>query len=524
MLWTAAVLLLPFTGVAAGRLRAVSRDASAPTLPDRKPFGFGSQVTGGGVATQNNTYVVDNMMDFRTALELTTPRTIYVKGELKGSEINETTTGDCQYYIDSSQVPDFNFTLYVMALNSTYTDAVKAAETAGEEFEGRNATEYLNLLNRQNVSGLLHNMQHDIVRRTNSSQGWRGQAQNVQKSWESIDAKGDVTLIGWDSDAYLNGVSLNFNGQNNIIIRNLRISPPRDCFPSPETYPSSWNARYDAISFVTTTNAWLDGNILEDGPEPVAPEPFLWGWLVDRYDGLFDVEDGSDNITFSHNIIANHHKSLLWGGGEKEGPRDIGKMKFTVFGNHFVNSMSRNPLVRFGTVYIANNVFSNYNNQEPLYDNTTVQKRAEYAPDFQYNVGLYNMSSVLMSGNYFDQTGQFPDDESRIFTFSNLATPDNPATLCSPPDLSAEEIAANPGLESLAAPASQLNGKDVNLMENVADKFSYYLTTKTDSVEGGLVQSCAKFGEQAMPRSFESGADVLTYVNENAGQLGRNKP
>jgi hypothetical protein len=152
MLWTAAVLLLPFTGVVASRLQAIPRDASAPTLPDRKPFGFASQVTGGGTPTQNNTYVVDNMMDFRTALELTTPRTIYVKGELKGSEINETTTGDCQFYIDSSRVPDYNFTLYIMALNSTYTDAVKAAVAAGEEFEGRNATEYLNLLNRQNVS------------------------------------------------------------------------------------------------------------------------------------------------------------------------------------------------------------------------------------------------------------------------------------------------------------------------------------------------------------------------------------
>lgn len=159
MLWTASVLLLPFTGVVGSRLQALSRDESAPTLPDRKPFGFASQVTGGGTPTPNNTYVVDNMMDFRTAMELTTPRTIYVKGELKGSEINETTTGDCQFYIDSSRVPEFNFTLYVMALNSTYTDAVKAAEAAGEEFEGRNATEYLNLLTRQNVSQMLQRVQ-----------------------------------------------------------------------------------------------------------------------------------------------------------------------------------------------------------------------------------------------------------------------------------------------------------------------------------------------------------------------------
>lgn len=159
MLWTAAALLLPFTGAVASRLHAVPRDASAPTLPDRKPFGFASMVTGGGTPTPNNTYVVDNMVDFRTAMELETPRTIYVKGELKGSEINETTTGDCQFYIDSSRVPQFNFTLYVMALNSTYTDAVKAAETAGEEFEGKNATEYLALLNRQNVSEILYFVQ-----------------------------------------------------------------------------------------------------------------------------------------------------------------------------------------------------------------------------------------------------------------------------------------------------------------------------------------------------------------------------
>lgn len=333
-----------------------------------------------------------------------------------------------------------------------------------------------------------------------------------------------MTLLGWSADSYLNGVSLNFNDQSNIIIRNLRISPPRDCFPAPETFPSSWNARYDAISFVTTTNAWLDGNILEDGPEPVAPEDFIWGWKVDRFDGLFDVEDGSDNITFSHNIIANHHKSLLWGGGEKEGPRDIGRMRFTVFANHFVNSMSRNPLVRFGTVLVVNNVFSNYNNKAPLYNTTGVEKRATYAPDFQYDIGLYNMSSVLVSGNYFDQTGLFPDDETKVFTFSDLATPDNPATLCSPPDLSAEELAAYPGLKSLASPASQLNGKDVNLTANVADKFTYYLTTKDDSVAGGLVQSCEKFGEQAMPRSFDSGEDVFNYVTENAGQVGRNTP
>ncbi|KAH6656870.1 pectin lyase fold/virulence factor [Truncatella angustata] len=486
------------------------RQDSTPTLPDRRPFGFAEQVTGGGNGT---VYIVENMMDLRAALTKAEPRTVYVKGEVTGNQINETTYGDCQLYIDTSNVPSYNFTLYVMALNSTYTDAVKAAVAAGEEFEGRNATEYLALLNRQN--------------------GWRGTAQNVQKSWESINVQGDLTLVGWDSNAFLNGVSLVFNVQSNIIIRNLRMTPPRDCFPAPETYPSSWNARYDAISVVTSSLMWLDGNILEDGPSAVAPEDFLWGWKVDRYDGLLDVEDGSDNITFSHNIVANHHKSLLWGGGEKEGPRDIGKMRFTVFGNHFVNSMSRNPLMRFGTFYIANNVFSNYNNKAPIftYDNSSStvasslrRRNDSYTPDFQYDLGIYNMSSVLVSGNYFDQSGTYPDDHTRIFTFNDLATPNAPATFCSPPDLSAQDAALYPQLSSLAQLSSSFNGQPVNLTDNVLQTFEYFISVKTDSVAGGLVESCAKFAGQEMPETFGAAEDVLEYVQSSAGQVGRNTP
>ncbi|ORY59166.1 pectin lyase fold/virulence factor [Pseudomassariella vexata] len=519
MLLLNVLLWLPVV-FASGNLRRVA-NGTAPVLPDRQPFGFGSEVTGGGSPTQENTFIVDNMMDLRTALTLTTPRTVYVKGEIKGSQINHTTYGDCQYYIDTSNVKQYNFTLYLMAINTTYTDAVKAAVAAGEMFEGQNATEYLALLNHQN--------------------GWRGIAQNVQKSLESIDAQGNLTLIGWDSSSYLNGVSLSFNQRSNIIIRNLRISSPRDCFPSPETYPATWNARYDAISFVTTTDAWLDGNILEDSPSgAVAPDQFLWGWEVDRYDGLFDVEDGSDRITFSHNVVANHHKSLLWGGGEKEGPRDLGKMKFTVFGNRFFNSLSRNPLMRFGTFYIVNNVFENYADSAPFFgsSNSTMSCRRglgedimatgvgkrddEDNPAFQYNLGIYNMSSVLVSGNYFDQTGAYPDDESRIFTFSNLATPDQPATLCSPPDL--RSISDYPELSDLAKPASEMNGRYVNLADNVVETFKYYISKKTDSVAGGLVQSCAGFEGQEMPVAFTSAGEVLEYVKGNAGQVGRNGP
>lgn len=128
---------------------AVQARQESPVLPDRSPFGFGAQVTGGG--STNNTYIVDNMMDLRSALTNAEVRTVYVKGEIKGSQVNETTVGNCQYYIDTSTVPGYNFTLYLMALNTTYTDAVKAAVASNETFEGRNASEYLTLLGKQNV-------------------------------------------------------------------------------------------------------------------------------------------------------------------------------------------------------------------------------------------------------------------------------------------------------------------------------------------------------------------------------------
>lgn len=359
---------------------------------------------------------------------------------------------------------------------------------------------------------------------------------NSQKAFVSIDVSGNLTLIGWDSSAYLHGVSLIFNSRSNVIIRNLRLTSPRDCFPAPETYPNSWNARYDAISFVTTHTAWVDGNTFEDGPEAVAPDDFLWGWKVDRYDGLFDVEDGSDNITFSHNIVANHHKSLMWGGGEKEQDRDLGKMHFTVFGNHFSNSMSRNPLMRFGTFYIVNNLFENYNNKAPLYANATLLRRrghpslggttaalrprAEaYTPDFQYDMGIYTMSSVLASGNAFSQSGSYPNDTTRIFTFYNLS-PATVGTFCSPPDTSSLTA-----LSSLRMPKSTFNGVDINLAKNVQATFAWYISKKTDSVAGGLqVTNCTGFAAQKVPRAFRSGRDVEAYVRKNAGQVGKTTP
>ncbi|KAH7351202.1 pectin lyase fold/virulence factor [Rhexocercosporidium sp. MPI-PUGE-AT-0058] len=459
----------------------------APNLPpNRSTFSFGSLATGGSAANASSIFLVDNMPDLRTALELPYPRVVYVKGNITGHQItsdvaNGSTYADCQWFTEKSGAKQFNLTRYIMSLNTSYMDGVKLAADRNETFEGMNAVEFLTLLKKMN--------------------GWRPQAQNSQKAWVSINVKSDLTLIGVDENALLNGVSLIFNTVNNVIIRNLKMIPPQDCFPAPETVTpdTAWNARYDALSLVTSTNFWIDGNTLQDGPARVAPDPLIWGYKVDRYDGLMDCEDGSDNITFSHNIVGNHHKSLLLGGGLKERGRDLGKMRFMFFGNWFSNSDSRNPLMRFGTFYILNNLFT--------YENVPV---GEYQGQLQYNLGIYTECSVLADGNVFQNAEE--KNTTKIFSFSTLVNTTLPARLCIP----ASEH--NSSGESRGI-GSSFNGRQIDLEENALATFNRFVIERPDNVVNGtLLLGCQGFSSQSVPVAFQTTEEVEAYVRKEAGQ------
>ncbi|KAL5321531.1 hypothetical protein ACEPPN_009490 [Leptodophora sp. 'Broadleaf-Isolate-01'] len=486
------LLVCPLAAVAllmgsAARAELTVYTGPAPNLPaNRSTFSFGSLATGGSATNSSSIFLVDNMPDLRTALTLPYPRIVYVKGNITGHQItsdaaNGSTYADCQWFTDNSGAKQFNLTRYVMSLNTSYMDGVKLAADSNGTIEGMNAVEYLALLKKMN--------------------GWRPQAQNSQKAWVSINVKSDLTLIGIDENALLNGVSLIFNTVNNVIIRNLKLIPPRDCFPAPEnvTPDTAWNARYDAMSLVTSTNFWIDGNTLQDGPARVAPDPLIWGYKVDRYDGLMDCEDGSDNITFSHNIVGNHHKSLLLGGGLKERERDLGNMRFMFFGNWFTNSDSRNPLMRFGTYYILNNLFT--------YENVPA---GEYQGHLQYNLGVYTESSVLASGNVFQNAEE--GNATKIFSFSTLLNTTLPARLCIP---NSEQ---NPP-EGLTGMGSTFNGRQIDLKEDALATFNRFVVEKPDSVVNGtLLLGCEGFSSQAVPITFQTAEDVEAYVRKEAGQ------
>jgi len=125
-----------------------------PELPQgRKPFGYGIQATG-GAANRTNVYIATNMVDLRDALQLNVSRTVYVKGNIDGSVRFNNITGkneptNCNTYIQEN-APQFNFTQYMMSLNTTYMASLKALPL-NSTVEGTLATDFIALLEQQVV-------------------------------------------------------------------------------------------------------------------------------------------------------------------------------------------------------------------------------------------------------------------------------------------------------------------------------------------------------------------------------------
>ncbi|KIK58349.1 polysaccharide lyase family 1 protein [Collybiopsis luxurians FD-317 M1] len=485
-------------------LRLADESFVPPVLP-HSPFGYGGSATGGSLNT-SSVYIVSNTTELREALALPFSKTIYVNGTINGNELSNGTAATCQDYIDmtgsdGAEIRQFNFTLYILGFNTTYMNMVDQAIADNVTFQGMNATDYKTLIDHMN--------------------GWRPVIVETQKAQVGFTLTNDTSLIGLDENAALNGINLYVHSVNNIWIRNLKLVSPQDCFPAPETFPSSWNAEYDAVGLVTATNVWLDGCELQDqlNGEYVQPD-MIDGWQVDRFDGLFDCEDGTDNITFSHNLVSNHHKSMLLGGGTKEFDLDLGHMHFTIFGNHFNNSASRNPLMRFGTFDVFANVYETLSTAGPVFDptNVTLERRAETdssepLPDdaiFEYNLGVYNQSTVQLQDNVFIQTGPGANDTSRIFTISEATLPEFPARVC------IHESNATTPPHFL----STLNGQAINNLTTLAQDTIDHFVENGDAAEGAVIVTCEGIEVgYALPASFTSAQEVLAYVLEQAGQV-----
>lgn len=189
---------------------------------------------------------------------------------------------------------------------------------------------------------------------------------SLNEKWRaliSLDVKSNTTIIGLDGDAQIRGGSWNIKGAKNVVIRNLTIS---DCYnPFPEIEDSDGlNALFDCIAIQKSKYVWIDHCTLYSSfsREDIEHDKYETKdnrdvkWQV--YDGLLDITNTNDFVTVSWCILRNHDKTMLIGNSDKK-VEDINHQTITLHHNWYDSCKQRLPFVRFATIHIYNNLYTN---------------------------------------------------------------------------------------------------------------------------------------------------------------------
>lgn len=198
-----------------------------------------------------------------------------------------------------------------------------------------------------------------------------------------------TTLIGAGPGAgFVNG-TIDINGVEQVIVRNLRIVAPCDVAPvwDPNDGASgAWNAAYDAISITAASQVWIDRNTITDAPLTDDLLPIENGVLKQCHDGAIDITRAADRVTVSYNVIEKHDKTMLIGASDSA-TTDLGRLRVTIANNVFNGVKQRVPRVRFGQVHVFNNLFSG-DKAAPVYAHS-------------YSIGIGRSAQVISTANFF---------------------------------------------------------------------------------------------------------------------------
>ncbi|MBN2000082.1 T9SS type A sorting domain-containing protein [candidate division KSB1 bacterium] len=171
---------------------------------------------------------------------------------------------------------------------------------------------------------------------------------------------GNISLLGLGTNAKLLGFGIKLVESSNIIVQNIEFA---DCRVEEK----------DALTIDRCHNIWIDHCSFSDNPS-IDP-------ARDFHDGLLDIKKGSYNVTISNNYFTNHRTVGLVGHSTKQ--TDDVNIKVTYYRNWFDGTYSRHPRVRYGTVHMLNNLYTDITG---------------------YAVGITCAAQVLIEGNYFKNT------------------------------------------------------------------------------------------------------------------------
>jgi pectate lyase len=161
-------------------------------------------------------------------------------------------------------------------------------------------------------------------------------AENADNKKINIKEVSNVSIIGIGAKGELDGIGFKIWKSSNIIIRNLKI----------HHVVKALTDEGDAIGIDgPSDHIWVDHCELYSDRDHDK----------EYYDGLFEVKDNSEYITFSWNYIHDHWKTSLIGYTTS----DTYDRKITYHHNYFENCNSRMPSYRGGTGHIFNNYYNN---------------------------------------------------------------------------------------------------------------------------------------------------------------------
>ncbi len=305
--------------------------------------------TGGSNATSANVYTVTTRAQLVQALggaksTNSTPKIIYIKGSIFGNQDNAGKILTCSSYITGG----YSLAAYLKAYDPAVWGRTKAP--SGPQENARAASE------------------------------------NKQAAQVEITIPSNTTIVGDANGANVIGANFIVKNANNVIIRNIDFQNASDCFPqwSPtDTATGNWNSAFDNISVIGSTHVWVDHNTFTDGSQPDSSEPTYFGRIYEQHDGECDITKGADLVTVSWNIFSYHDKTMLIGASDTS-TVDTGKLRVTVHHNEFLNTLERDPRVRFGQVH----VYDNYYNQTTSFQ-------------FQYALGAGISSAIYAQNNNY---------------------------------------------------------------------------------------------------------------------------
>ncbi|MFE9437507.1 polysaccharide lyase family 1 protein [Streptomyces sp. NPDC006602] len=298
-----------------------SRDLARQTLAANDGWAsYGTGTTGGAAADAEHVYTVSTWAEFKAALAAggSTAKIIKVKGTI------DAVSEGC----DAFAAPGYDFDAYLAKYSPEAwgLDTDLSAEPADSP-EG--------------------------LRRTSAADQDKAIKANIPAN---------TTIIGVGRNAGIKGASLQIKAVDNVIVRNLTFESPVDCFPQWDPTDGSkgnWNSEYDTAVVYGSTHVWMDHNTFTDGSHPDSAAPTYFGMLYQQHDGELDIVRGSDYVTASWNVFADHDKTILIGNSDSESTAagDRGHLKVTFHHNLFSKLVERAPRVRFGQVDSYNNHF-----------------------------------------------------------------------------------------------------------------------------------------------------------------------